>query len=58
MKPSLLLLFVQPDKMILEGSTNVKEIYFLTIFGKKYMRKNPAESKLAWKPIIYIHYLD
>ena len=38
-KPSSLSFFVQPDKKFFGDSTKVKETYFLTTFGTKYMRK-------------------
>ena len=54
MKPSSLLLFMQPEEKFLEEWTKVKETHLLTIFGKKQMEKNRSQSKLASK-LIAIH---
>ena len=48
-KRSLVLLFVQPDEKLLEKSTKLKEIYFLTPFGNKSQRKIRSQSKRSAK---------
>ena len=50
----ILLLFVQQDKKSLGESTSLKGTYFLTIFGKKSVRKVRSKSKLASKPT-FVH---
>ena len=50
MRPSLILMFLQSDRKILEESTSFKGIQFVTIFGKKSIRKAQSESKLTSKP--------
>ena len=52
-KPSSLLLLVQPEKKFLEERKKVKT-YFLTKFGKTYIRKLRSQSQLASK-LITVH---
>ena len=48
--PSSLSLFVQPERVSLQKSRNRREIFSMTIFCGKTLRKNPSVSKFASNP--------